>query len=639
MANWPLLAAYHDMRKWMQQRWPGFYSTDCCTLKTLRRHLPKPDPNRILFLPAHTISMLRFCKISLQPPFLCSFKLSLFISPSPSLLLSLGAGPLKLTQTAGLHRPTIAFASSSQAAITAHDKNGSDTFFANDGTSWASLGVSEKLCQSLSSARFHRPSLIQAACIPSILSGNDTVIAAETGSGKTLGYLVPLLDKLFHEPASLGNSAFNREKNHLHGLSLVLCPNVILCEQVVRMANCICGDDGEPLLRAAAICGKQGWPVKRPDVIVSTPVALLNYLYAAGRERNHRSNFIRSVKYAVFDEADLLLCGSFQNQVIRLINMLRFDEKLLSRMQISPPQNPNASNSDSFSHFDSEEEDDNFFLEGEDNADDGANEENLAEEDESGSDKRVGWRRVRQHYQRSKQYVFVAATLPVNGKKTAGAVLKRMFPDANWVSGNYLHRHNPRLQQRWVEVSIDTQVDALLEAVNQYSKSNKFDSIVGVSRTMVFANTVEAVESVAKILLTAGIECFCYHRNRSLDEGTKSLVDFQEGGGVLVCTDAAARGLDIPNVSHVIQAEFATSAVDFLHRVGRTARAGQPGIVTSLYTEANKDLVAAVREAEKLGLPVETAFSRKRSFRNKLKKRGLSKRKDTTHVEDQVLLA
>lgn len=54
------------------------------------------------------------------------------------------------------------------------------------------------------------------------------------------------------------------------------------------------------------------------------------------------------------------------------------------------------------------------------------------------------WRRVRKVYRRSKQYIFVAATLPGSGKKTAGGVLKRMFPDATWVSGNYLHCHNPR---------------------------------------------------------------------------------------------------------------------------------------------------------------------------------------------------
>lgn len=92
-------------------------------------------------------------------------------------------------------------------------------------------------------------------------------------------------------------------------------------------------------------------------------------------------------------------------------------------------------------------------------------------------------------------------------------------------------------------------MEALIDAV----KSKVSDSTADVSRTIVFANTVEAVEAVAKILLGAGIECFCYHSDSSLEDRAQTLVDFQQNGGILVCTDAASRGLDIPNVSHVIQ--------------------------------------------------------------------------------------
>lgn len=70
---------------------------------------------------------------------------------------------------------------------------------------------------------------------------------------------------------------------------------------------------------------------------------------------------------------------------------------------------------------------------------------------------------------------------------------------------------------------------------------------------MVFANTVDAVEAVANVLLKAGIDCYRYHKNFSLEERTQTLADFHEKGGIIVCTDAAARGVDIPNVSHVIQ--------------------------------------------------------------------------------------
>lgn len=145
----------------------------------------------------------------------------------------------------------------------------------------------------------------------------------------------------------------------------------------------------------------------------------------------------------------MLLCGSFQNQVIRLINIFRFDEKQLSLMKDSKTGKAEDSNPDSLVDCDAEDDEslpaDSGGEEDEDvdeDADDGATVESFKSESEPIS--RKGWRRVRKVYKRSKQYVFVAATLPANGKQTAGGVLKRMFPDASWVSGNYLHCHNPR---------------------------------------------------------------------------------------------------------------------------------------------------------------------------------------------------
>lgn len=96
-------------------------------------------------------------------------------------------------------------------------------------------------------------------------------------------------------------------------------------------------------------------------------------------------------------------------------------------------------------------------------------------------------------------------------------------------------------------------MDALIKAVNQGFRSDMLDYGTGVSRTMVFANTVEAVEAVSKILDRAGIECCRYHKDISLEDRAKMLVDFREKGGIFVCTDAAARGVDVPNVSHVVQ--------------------------------------------------------------------------------------
>ncbi|XP_065860968.1 DEAD-box ATP-dependent RNA helicase 22 [Euphorbia lathyris] len=552
--------------------------------------------------------ILHFYKLS-SPPKLLSSQLKHSYSNFPNSSLS---SPVRNRLFWLNHSYGRGNRSLSTAAVIA-DKSEADTFFADEGVSWASLGLSDRLCRAISNAGFEKPSLVQAASIPSILSGKDVVVAAETGSGKTHAYLVPLINKLCNP----GNEDFAVEQGLTpsHRLSLVLCPNVLLCEQVVRMASDLCDDNGQPLLKVSAVCGQQGWPVNKPDIIVSTPAALLNNI---DPQKQRRFNFMRTVQYVVFDEADMLLCGSFQNQVIRLINLLRFDEKQLSRVN-NPLNNTVQLGSGSPEEFGSETNEEllNDAVLEEDDFEGDIEIEDLKEESETGSINKRDWRRVRKDYVRSKQYVFVAATVPLNGKKTAGAVLKRMFPDANWISGNYLHCHNPRLVQKWIEVTVDTQVDALIDAVKQGSR---FD--VGVGRTMVFANTVEAVEAVAKILEGAGIVCYRYHKATSLEERSQTLVDFREKGGIVVCTDAAARGVDVPNVSHVIQADFASSAVDFLHRVGRTARAGQYGLVTSLYTESNRDLVEAIRQAKKLGQPVECAFSRKRGFRNKIKKRG-----------------
>ncbi|KAI7756972.1 hypothetical protein M8C21_001524 [Ambrosia artemisiifolia] len=552
---------------------------------------------------------------------LCNSKLVVLAPPLNLLLLSSPASRFHL-------RPRGRVIRASFSTAVEKEKEGDDTFYSDESVSWSSLGISHQLSRALSTIGLNRPSLIQSASIPPILSGNDVVVAAETGSGKTHAYLLPLFHNHLSTTTSTPTSndsidtTYDQNVNPPppHHISLVLCPNVMLCEQVVRMATSICNHNGEPLLRVAAVCGRQGWPVNKPNVIVSTPAALLNYLHAIDPERRRRAEFIRDVKHVVFDEADMLLCGSFQNQVIRLINMFRFDEKVLSRANNSPPDKSLDVESESSIHVDLENHQEEMGDEEE--SEDETDISDSVEETEAVVMKKRDWRRTREIYERSKQYIFVAATLPENGKRTAGGELKRLFPDATWVSGLYLHRHNPRLEQKWIEVTIDTQVDVLIDAVNQKfeKSSSSFDS--GCSRTMVFANTVEAVEAIATVLRGAGIECYCYHSESSLEDRTRNLIDFQQKGGIFVCTDAAARGTDIPNVSHVIQAEFATSAVDFLHRVGRTARAGQPGLVTSMYNESNRDLVAAVRHAGKLCQPVEKAFSRKRSFRKKLKKRG-----------------
>lgn len=141
----------------------------------------------------------------------------------------------------------------------------------------------------------------------------------------------------------------------------------------------------------------------------------------------------------------MLLCGGFQNQVIRLINMLRFDEKQLSRTKSLENENTVGLSDKGHTEASTNEHidmDGDFILENDEHSESDAAAETLGTEDHNVQ--RKDWRRVRKTYERSKQYIFVAATLPLNGKKTAGEVLKRMYPEASWVTGNYVHRHSPR---------------------------------------------------------------------------------------------------------------------------------------------------------------------------------------------------
>ena len=126
---------------------------------------------------------------------------------------------------------------------------------------------------------------------------------------------------------------------------------------------------------------------------------------------------------------------------------------------------------------------------------------------------------------------------------------------------------------------------------------------------MVCANSTDACEAVTEELRRQGLRATAFHAEVSTADRADRLRALAEGEAeVLVCTDSAARGVDVPGVTHVIQAEFAGNAVDYLHRIGRTARCGAEGRVTNLFGETNEELIRAVRDAESRGNPSRARF-------------------------------
>ncbi|KAK9808217.1 hypothetical protein WJX73_010253 [Symbiochloris irregularis] len=176
-----------------------------------------------------------------------------------------------------------------------------------------------------------------------------------------------------------------------------------------------------------------------------------------------------------------------------------------------------------------------------------------------------------------------------------------------------LHRGQSLVQHQWVPVTSASWAAALQAAVRAGASG----------RTLVFTSDVAAAEEAAEVLRDAGLSPLVYHRRVPQAEREQALAAIStRDHSVMVCTDAAARGLDIALVSHVVQATFASSAVDFLHRVGRTGRAGNAGRVTSLYLPEQAPLAEAIRGRLEDDEDIEGTFSRNRSFRNKYKRYG-----------------
>ncbi|XP_024528467.1 DEAD-box ATP-dependent RNA helicase 22 [Selaginella moellendorffii] len=521
------------------------------------------------------------------------------------------------------------------------------SFHAEPGVSWISLGLSGEISQAAMKAGFDRPSTIQGAAIPRILEGGDVILAAETGSGKTHAYLLPIFQLLAKSNQEFKEKKAEDENAYIpRSFALVLCPNATLCQQAAEMATKVCSKLGD-FVRVAVITGGQGWPTSPPDFVFATPGALINHLFSFDPKQKRRTAFLRDARYVVFDEADMLLSGGFERQVIqRLIPLLRLAEKKLAAEEKAiqkPGSEQKKEETKPWTDFEPSKEEE-FESDG-----DSDMEKEIASEwkeaaadidsetatdctpgptesggDEKGDDTTKKKRKTyRKKYKRSKQYIFVAATLPVVGKKTPAIMLSYQFPDATWVNGDFLHRQIPSVKHQWIEVDSKKRVEALLKAIAARPEVNEAGTPPSFMRTMVFANTIESVTAISKILEKVNIVPLCYHRDIPLEERTSNLKRFQDEGGILLCTDSGARGLDIRDIGHIVQAEFALNAVDYLHRVGRTGRAGNTGVVTSLYTESSKPLANAVRIAISDGQPVEGAFSRKRSFRNKLKKKEL----------------
>jgi superfamily II DNA/RNA helicase len=463
----------------------------------------------------------------------------------------------------------------------------------------------------MKSAGFDKPTVIQALAMGKLLSGARMepashgdgsaeanfpfakVVASETGSGKTLTYLCPVVTDLLEDSQRR---------------SLVLCPNQMLCEQVLRAAEAL---PVHPAVLTAKVAPKADLGLPDPNLLIATPASLLKHVNAY-LDRGKQRSLVQSLQSIVVDEADLLLSGGYDDALRQVLSLLVYGSLEKKGRGIHQ-----------FHRKDLGRYMNKVFWK-------------LASS-RAGSSAETGSEPI--------QFIFVAATMPHREEKSAGSIIRKAFEDnSEWIGAPRLHHGVEMAEFEWVplppEAVSETGAEAGAEDLRNRAVVELLRSGPESGRaTLVFCNTTRSADQLTECLNAAGLEAAAYHKGVSAadrealmarinkqpeaDDEKEDAVTLAEGSHLyIVSTGMAARGVDIPGLEHVVQAEFAQSAIEFLHRAGRTARAGQGGRVTSVFLEGSpeEDLVRAVRTSIESEEPLEDCFSRRRSFRKRLKR-------------------
>jgi ATP-dependent RNA helicase RhlE len=346
---------------------------------------------------------------------------------------------------------------------------------------FSELPISQYVKERLAAARFSTPTPVQAAAIPHALDGKDVLATAQTGTGKTLAFLVPVLERLLRRTAP-GIAA------------LVLVPTRELAMQVVDQYNALRGKQLPPatLVVGGLSEAQQLQAIRKgPGLVVATPGRLEDFL-------DRRLIHFRELEVLVLDEADRMLDMGFLPAIRRIAAVL---PKERQTMCFSATMEGAMAN-------------------------------------------------LVKDYTRN----------PV--RLAFGSTLKPS--------------ENVRLQA--FEVSANGKQEALRQLLSKE-----------VGRCLVFSRTKRGAERIAKSLNRDGVRAAMIHGDRSQSQRTSALAGFQQGRfRVLVATDLASRGIHVQDIAHVINFDLPEVAENFIHRVGRTGRAGGHGVASTLFTREQR---------------------------------------------------
>jgi ATP-dependent RNA helicase RhlE len=377
----------------------------------------------------------------------------------------------------------------------------------NQLTNFAALALAEPLVRALDVAGITTPTPIQAQAIPALLEGRDMLGIAQTGTGKTAAFGLPLLQHLSRRADGLQPKSAR---------SLILAPTRELAIQIdselrkfskflgIRHALVFGGVGHQPQIRALE---------KGVDILVATPGRLLDHLQA-------RVVRLDQVSHLVLDEADRMLDMGFVRDVMKIVALL-------------PEQ---------------------------------------------------------------RQSLLFSATMPAEVATLSRKILKDPI----------------RVEVTPEAVTVD-RIDQKLYRVPTAEKRNFLLDLLAnpeMERVIVFTRTKHGADRVAQHLQKARVETLALHGNKSQGARQKALEGFKDGSlRVLVATDIAARGIDVSGITHVVNFDLPDEPESYVHRIGRTARAGRSGLALSLFDAGESARLKAIERLIRRPIPeVATQF-------------------------------
>ncbi len=360
---------------------------------------------------------------------------------------------------------------------------------------FSTLGLSDPIMQGVQAAGYTVPTPIQTLAIRPAIAGRDIIGLAQTGTGKTAAFVLPMLHQLSAVGAERGRHAPPR--------ALVLTPTRELAQQIHKAVDTY----GKFLsLRSIAVYGgvdmnKQLKLMARGvDIVIATPGRLLDHL-------QRKSVDLGSVKMLVLDEADRMLDMGFIKDVRNIIG----------------------------------------------------------------------------HVPATRQTMLFSATMPEEIESLATEVLR----DPETVEAG--ERRNPveTIDQHFYSVQPEQKVALLIHAIEH----EHMESV------LVFTHTKHGADKVARRLDRAGISTAAIHSNRTQGQRDRALESFKRGSiRALVATDIAARGIDVSGISHVINFDITMQAEDYIHRIGRTGRAGAEGDAITFITREDAQYLRRIEK-------------------------------------------